>query len=269
MGHPIPGDGASTTVRAQMQLRELILAGELHPGDRISEQSVVDRIGASRTPVRVALIRLEEEGLLEPIPSGGFMVRSFSENDIFDAIEVRGTIEGLGARMAAERGLNPRELSVLGAVADEIDEVLAGVERPTEASIPGAQAPPGVRSGASEASSETTFTRYAELNTRFHDVLRSLSGSAVVSRQIERANTHPFASPSGFVLAQSALPEAAAVLTVAQYQHRCILEAIESGQGGRAEQVTQEHARLAARNLGYVLRDQRSRRLVPGAALIR
>jgi GntR family transcriptional regulator of vanillate catabolism len=246
MGRPLSGDGASTTVRAQMQLRELILAGELHPGDRISEQAVVDRIGASRTPVRVALIRLEEEGLLEPILSGGFMVRSFTENDIFDAIEVRGTIEGLGARMAAERGLNPRELSALGAVADEIDEVLAGVERPAEA----------------------LFTRYAELNTRFHDVLRSLSGSAVVSRQIERANTHPFASPSGFVLAQSALPEAAVVLTVAQYQHRCILEAIESGHGGRAEQVTQEHARLAARNLGYVLRDQRSRRLVPGAALI-
>jgi GntR family transcriptional regulator of vanillate catabolism len=246
MGQSTSGDGASTTVRAQMRLRELILAGELHPGDRLSEQSVVDRIGASRTPVRVALIRLEEEGLLEPIPSGGFMVRSFTENDIFDAIEVRGTIEGLGARMAAERGLGRRELTVLRTVADEIDDALAGIERPTEA----------------------LFTRYAELNTRFHDALRSLSGSPVVSRQIERANAFPFASPSGFVLAQSALPEAAAVLTVAQYQHRCILEAIESGHGGRAEQVTQEHARLAARNLGYVLRDQRSRRLVPGAALI-
>lgn len=246
MARPTAGDGTSTTVRAQMRLRELILSGELHAGERISEQSVVDRIGASRTPVRAALIRLEDEGLLEPIPSGGFAVRSFTEDDIFDAIEVRGTVEGLGARIAAERGLGPRELRPLQAIADRIDEVIAGIERP----------------------SEEEFTAYAELNTEFHDTLRGLSGSRVVSRQIERANAYPFASPSAFVLAQSALPEALVVLTIAQYQHRCILEALASGHGSRAEQVTREHARLAARNLNSALRDQRTRRLVPGAALI-
>ncbi|MDY7102770.1 MAG: GntR family transcriptional regulator [Actinomycetota bacterium] len=246
MAAPSADDSPTTTVRTQMQLRDLILAGELQPGERISEQSVVNRIGASRTPVRTALVRLEGEGLLEPIPSGGYAVRSFTENDIFDAIEVRGTIEGLGARLAAERSPSRRELASLEAVADEIDEVLTGPQ----------------------PLNEDAFARYAEINTRFHDTLRQLSASPVVSRQIERANAHPFASPSGFVQAQSALPEAGLVLTVAQYQHRCILEAIASGQGTRAEQVTREHARLAARNLGYALRDQRSLELVPGAALI-
>ena len=57
----------------------------------------------------MALVRLEEEGLLEAIPSGGFMVKAFTERDILDSIELRGTLEGLAARFAAERGVSARE----------------------------------------------------------------------------------------------------------------------------------------------------------------
>src|SRR5947207_4679399 len=97
--------GVSQTVKAQLRLRELIVGGELKPGSRIAELSLVERLGASRTPIRMALVRLEEEGLLEALPNGGFAVRDFSEADIRDAIEVRGTLEGLAARLAAERGI--------------------------------------------------------------------------------------------------------------------------------------------------------------------
>ena len=93
------------TVKALLGIRELILSGELPPGARISELAVVERIGVSRTPVRAALARLQEEGLLEPIASRGYAVRAFSEVEIRDAIEVRGTLEGLAARFAAERGV--------------------------------------------------------------------------------------------------------------------------------------------------------------------
>src|SRR4051794_37977473 len=97
--------GISQTVRTQLRLRELIVGGELRPGHRIAELTLVERLGASRTPIRMALVRLEEEGLLEALPNGGFMVKDFSESDIHDAIEVRGTLEGLAARFAAERGV--------------------------------------------------------------------------------------------------------------------------------------------------------------------
>jgi len=69
---------SSQTVKAQLALRDLILTGELKPGDRISELSLVDRLGMSRTPIRTALARLEDEGFLEAIPSGGFAVKAFS-----------------------------------------------------------------------------------------------------------------------------------------------------------------------------------------------
>ncbi|MCU0921071.1 MAG: GntR family transcriptional regulator, partial [Burkholderiaceae bacterium] len=80
----------SQTVRTQLRLRELILGGELKPGARIAELSLVERLGASRTPIRMALVRLQEEGLLESLPNGGYAVKDFSENDIHDAIELRG-----------------------------------------------------------------------------------------------------------------------------------------------------------------------------------
>src|SRR6218665_3407536 len=117
-------DGGSQSVRAQRQLRELILAGELAPGSRIAEVTLVERIGVSRTPIRAALQRLEQEGLLQPLPGGGYAVRVFSEREVADAIELRGTLEGLAARLAAERGAPPAQLDLAREALDQIDAVL-------------------------------------------------------------------------------------------------------------------------------------------------
>jgi GntR family transcriptional regulator of vanillate catabolism len=78
----------SQVIKAQLQLREMILAGELPAGERIAELTVVQRLGISRTPVRAALMRLEQEGLLEAMAGGrGYRVRLFSEADVADAID--------------------------------------------------------------------------------------------------------------------------------------------------------------------------------------
>jgi GntR family transcriptional regulator of vanillate catabolism len=236
----------SQTLKAQLALRELILGGELKPGERISELPLVERLGVSRTPVRMALVRLEEEGLLESLPSGGFVVSSFSERDVFDAIEIRGTLEGLAARLAAERGLAPSRLLPLKDCLAELDDLIA--------------------SGLADL--ETAFSRYIALNARFHALLLELAASAPLARQLDRIAAIPFASPSGFVMAQSTMPEARTILTVAQDQHRCVVEAIENREGGRAEMIMREHARLASRNLRLVLRSRSGLDLIPGASLI-
>ena len=56
-----------------------ILRGEFPAGERISELSLVSRLGVSRTPIRTALQKLAHEGLLESSPSAGFLVRQFSD----------------------------------------------------------------------------------------------------------------------------------------------------------------------------------------------
>lgn len=235
----------SQTVKALLAVREWILSGDLTPGERISELSVVDRIGISRTPVRAALMRLEEEGLLEAIPTGGYAVRLFTEAEILDAIEIRGTLEGLGARLAAERGQSAAALKPIRRCLAEIDDLV----------------------GVADFSSER-FQAYVALNARFHRDLLALAGSATLERQLERATATPFASPSAFVMAQSTMREARAILTIAQDQHRIVVEAIENREGARAEAVMREHARVAIRNLRLALGSRAALDLVPGAALI-
>ena len=236
----------SQTVRVQLRLRELILGGELKPGARIAELTLVDRLGASRTPIRMALVRLQEEGLLEALPHGGFAVKDFSESDIHDAIELRGTLEGLCARLAAERGVSTVLMTEARDCVEQIDALLAA-----------------------PSLSEESFTGYVQHNGRFHDLLAEMAGSDMVRHQLERAKTLPFASPNGFVLARSTGADARDALVVAQAQHRGVLDAIRQREGSRAESLMREHARIAHGNLRAALADHRSWQRVPGASLIR
>lgn len=236
----------SRTDRALLAIREMILEGGLAPGDRVSELSIAEKTGISRTPIRAALQRLEEEGLVEAIPSGGYAVRSFSERDVFDAIEIRGTLEGLAARFAAERGGSPARLEPLHACVAELDELVPD------------------RLGTGDG-----FARYVAANKRFHALILELAESPSLERQMERAAALPFASPSAFIMAQSAIPESRQLLTVAQDQHRCVVEAIANHEGARAQSIMQEHARLAARNLKLALRNEAALERIPGGSLIR
>jgi GntR family transcriptional regulator of vanillate catabolism len=238
--------GGSQTLRTQLRLRELIVGGELKPGTRIAELSLVERLGASRTPIRMALVRLQEEGLLEPLPAGGYAVKDFSEDEIHDAIEVRGTLEGLAARLAAERGAAAVPLAEARDCIERIDELLAAPEL-----------------------SEASFAGYVEHNGRFHALLAEMSGSEVVQRQLARATKLPFASPNGFVLARAEGPGARDMLVVAQAQHRAVVEAIAQREGARAEALMREHARIAHRNLRDALLSHQLLQRLPGASLIR
>src|SRR5690606_9680165 len=143
-------------------------------GGRISELAIAERTGISRTPIRAALQRLEGEGLVVVIPSGGYAVTSFSQRDVFDAIEIPRAPEGLAARLAAERGVEAARLAPLR-------DCLAGLDRIVAESI----------------ATEAGFPRYTTLNARFHGLLVALADSPVIARQVERATALPFASPSG------------------------------------------------------------------------
>ena len=239
-----PEAGASQAVKAQLRLREMILAGELSVGVRITELAIVEKLGVSRTPIRAALMRLEQEGLLELLPSGGYAVRSFSEREAADAIELRGMLEGMSARLAAERGVPP---PVLAAARDCLDRIDAVLVQP--------------------CLDDDAFSSYVTLNQQFHGLLASMSGSELMARELERVVSLPFASPSGFVVLQANSPRARDMLVVAQDQHREVLGAIEAREGGRAEAIMREHSRIARRNLRDAVQGQHLEQ--PGVRLIR
>src|SRR3954454_11800221 len=117
-------ESQSQSMRALLRLRQLLLAGEYATGTRMSELPLVERLGVSRTPVRMALAILEHEGLLEILPSGGYAVRAFTRGDIDDAIELRGTLEGTAACFAAERGAGPAQLAELHEINGKMEAIV-------------------------------------------------------------------------------------------------------------------------------------------------
>src|SRR6058998_2933542 len=116
-------DATSQTERVIASLREMVLRGDFRPGERLAELTLVPRLQASRTPVRLALDRLAHEGLLEALPSGGFRIREFAIADIWDAIEVRGVLDGTAARLAAERLTSSTELEKLRRCGREMERL--------------------------------------------------------------------------------------------------------------------------------------------------
>ncbi len=115
----------SQSLDALLKLRDLILNGDLSPGERVSELPLVERLGVSRTPVRLALVKLEHEGLLEALPSGGYVVKAFGYDEIVDAIELRGVLEGTAARLASERLGRRSELDALRTCLRQLDAVVS------------------------------------------------------------------------------------------------------------------------------------------------
>ncbi len=232
------------TTRALLRLRELILSGEFVAGERMSELPLVERLGVSRTPLRLALASLEHEGLLRALSGGGYAVREFSEADIRDAIELRGVLEGTAARFAVERGVARRELRALRATNDAIGALV-------------------------QRADYDSFERYVELNERFHARMLKLARSPMLERALAGIVSLPLAAPSAaFVLTEAELPESREILVIAHRHHYGLIESIERHEGARAESLAREHAHLALTNLELALRHGTVLQALPGASLI-
>jgi len=243
----------SQTGRTLLNLRGMLLRGDFQPGERISELPLVARLGVSRTPIRLALDRLSHEGLLEASPTGGFVVRAFTLEDVWDAIETRGLLEGAAARLAAERLEDESELRSLRQYRDEMDAMVQMEGDPNRYTEPDID----------------SFARYLDLNEAFHSQIVTLSKSSMIRRALTQVNSVPFASPSALLYVRAKLPRAPHLFAVSHDHHRCIVEAIEHRQGARAEAVAREHSRMTRGNVEIALSDARILSGVPGASLIR
>lgn len=232
--------------KALAGLRRMVVGGALTPGERLFEVPLTEQLGLSRTPVREALSRLANEGLLERNDSGGYLVRKFTLQEVIDALELRGVLEGTAARFAAERGVSEDKIAIVYDVLKQIDEALRN------------------------DSDQVQFDHYVELNEVFHAQLADMAGSKLILAEINRLALLPFASPGAFVTNRSTTPEFRMTLAAAQAQHYAIINAIEKREGSRAEAITREHARIARNNFEIIMRNQNGDvlRKLPELALV-
>jgi DNA-binding GntR family transcriptional regulator len=124
--------------KAYRALKQLILDNAIPPGAQMLEQEAALRLGMSRTPVREAMVRLRQDGMVEIRPRHGMRVLPISIDDMQEIYDILTELEGLAARRAAERGLSVEELAGLDEAVDAMDRALAADDRTAWAEADGA-----------------------------------------------------------------------------------------------------------------------------------
>lgn len=203
------------------RIRDLILDGALAPGEQLTEISMAQRVGVSRTPIRDALTTLATEGLLIYLPNRGYVVRQFGLQDVLDAFDTRGTLEGMACRVVAERGMTEE-------LARSLEETI-GRSRAVLYDLPW---------------DETARSTWHALNLDFHFAIINATGNRYLLNAVRQLRRLPR------IYDQSMHPRASADFEgvyerehsrVALSEHEVLLEAIRQGQGARAEFLMREH----------------------------
>lgn len=199
--------GAKLSDQAYRAIRAMIVRGELAPEARISEPELTERLGISRTPLREALLRLAQEGLVDIYPQSGSFVSQIRLEQVEEAQFIREQLEcGI------------------------IRRVCAGIDRPSLAALH------THLKQQRDADEEGDLERFYELDEALHATFCTIAGRPGVWRLIERSKMHMDR------VRRLSLPIAEQVPRLIA-QHRAIVEAVGSGSADAAEAALRTHLR--------------------------
>lgn len=211
-------DARSQSERAYYAIRELIVTLELEPGAVVSERVLMEQLETGRTPVREALQRLANEGLVNVYPRRGMFVSGVEVQDLSGLSEVRATLEPACARLAAERA-TPDDLAELDALLDALAHLENGGDERT----------------------------LIELDQRIHRTLYRCAHNSFLE---ETLTTYYVLALRIWFLALGRVTDR---LDDAVRSHRKLLEAVRRGDTDRAEAAMREHVADFERAIRAVL----------------
>ncbi|MDM5225045.1 GntR family transcriptional regulator [Cytobacillus sp. NJ13] len=136
-------------------ITEQIIKGELVPGDKLIEHIYADEYGTSRAPVREAIYLLSIEGLVERIPRKGAIVKDYTENEIYDLLEIRIMLESMAMDRISRNGIDRDGLKRMKELLDMMNDV-------------------------------TDVHQYTQLNHSFHTALVEMSNSETIKTMYSR-----------------------------------------------------------------------------------
>ncbi len=199
-------------------LEDKILTRELSPGEAVTESALSKALGVSRTPVREAIARLDREGLIKLIPNKGAYVVGISEKDLVDIYMIRTRLEGLAARLCAEK----KDKGIAAELAENIEL--------TEFYI-----------------SKGNIEKVKDLDSAFHDIIYRACESRMLSNTLSGLHRY-IASYRKLSLTvegriQKSLDE-----------HREICYAIEKGDAVGADKLMSAHVERALENLLTIIK---------------
>lgn len=203
--------------RAYEALRREITTGTLQPGDRLVRRDIAKRLGVSTIPVIEALLRLEQDGLVESKPNCGARVRPLTLDTIMNECVVREAVECQVARLVAER-VDDRGVVELTASAERLDSMMK-------------RADPGSVIGM-------------ELHMEFHMRLAAIAGYPLLAEQLEAVWLRHLMQLNWVN---------AVILPVPENWHAKLVQALASRDPDAAEAVMREHVRYGQKTLSEAL----------------
>ena len=214
---------------AYHQLREAIVSGQFHPNERLVEATIAQRIGAGRTAVRSALVRLDQEGLVTLERNRGARVRLISDREALEIEQVRAALEGMLARRAATR-IVPEQLRELH---DMLERMRARVE-------------------------EGDSLGYSELNATFHQVIWAAADHPLGSRLLGSLKSQGIRFQY-----QTALRPGRAQRSLGE--HQAIFAALKAHDEAGAEAAMRQHLAEVHDTLQWAIdRQHRTAQWLPG-----
>lgn len=210
---------ASLEAKVYIELQDAILSDQLKKGEALTETMLSEKLGVSRTPVRSALQRLAEDGLVKIVPNRGAVVLGVTKEDILDIYRIRMRLEGLASAMAAEK------------MSDEDKKKLAETLELSEFYL-----------------QKNSTEHLKELDTSFHRMIYEASGSRTLARILSDLHLNT----KGYRRISLAIPGR---LERTAEEHRGILNAILAGDAAEADRLTSEHIEHALANMLTALSD--------------
>ncbi|CAM3353622.1 GntR family transcriptional regulator [Kibdelosporangium persicum] len=210
--------------RAYRAIRDAITTGELPPGQKVTERGLAERLSVSPTPVREAIRRLEQDGLLERTGPRTVQVAAFRDAAIQDLAEVEVALRGMVARFAA-RHASPAQLDQLDAILDETDDLLIVIKQRKQAGQDVAR----------------HLDRLLDAMQRFNEVVESCAHNPVLVRLLGQTRVFSWPERRARLIE---LIGANDTFGLDRYgSHRALVRALRAGDSVRAEALVIEDAR--------------------------
>lgn len=204
------------SAKAYDAILQMLIRRELPPNTVLQERRLAELLNISRTPVRDALTRLENEGLVSRTAGRTLVVRQFSIRELVETLHVRRTLEAEAARLAAGR-----------VPVNELDELEASVRRLLEAEVPNAE--------------EDWL-----VDSQLHQMVSHYSGNLLLNQYIEtlRLKTRMFnlsVAPERFESAHQEHLAIVQALKVGYHEHLAIIAALRAGDAEEAQRAAAAH----------------------------
>jgi DNA-binding GntR family transcriptional regulator len=210
--------------QAYRALREAIITGELGSEEKITERGLADRLSVSPTPVREALRRLEQDGLVARTGPRTVQVVDLSSSSASEVRLAEGALRAVAARLAAENATEV-QLERMAALLAEGDEVLARLQ--------------ATRDEAVVAGSED-LALLLDLTRRFHAELNAGCNNPVILRMLSLVDAFALAARRDRVTNELG-GDGTRAATERYLQHHALLDAVRAGDGALAERLMREH----------------------------